>query len=201
MSSELAGTDARTRLLEHAARLLGDEGPSALTTRRLATAAGTSTMAVYTHFGGMQALVREVVTQGFARLAAHLAGVPATEDPAADLAMLARAYRDNAHENPHLYGVMFGTVGLGVYRLSAQDRKIGMDTFTALADAVRRVAATHPAHQVDPVDVASQLWSALHGYVTLELAGYHDPGAADRVLWPMLADLVVPLLAQPHVVG
>jgi hypothetical protein len=52
------GPDVRRRLLEEAARLLGEEGPAALTTRRLAREAGTSTMAVCTHFGGMPALVR-----------------------------------------------------------------------------------------------------------------------------------------------
>ncbi len=55
----------RQRLLEAAALLLDEEGPDALTARRLAAAANTSTMAVYTHFGGMPALVKEIVVEGF----------------------------------------------------------------------------------------------------------------------------------------
>ena len=42
-------------------------------------------MAVYTHFGGMPALVKEIVAEGFKRLDEHQAGVPHTDDPLADL--------------------------------------------------------------------------------------------------------------------
>src|SRR4051794_3980827 len=94
--------DVRRRLLEAAALLLDEEGPDSLTARRLATQAGTSTMAVYTHFGGMQALVREIVVEGFRRFAERVTDQPTTEDPVADLEKLALAYRENALANPHL---------------------------------------------------------------------------------------------------
>ena len=49
----------------------------------------------------------------------------------------------------------------------------------------------------DPAAVAGQLWTALHGYVMLEMSGYHrvveDPEG--EVLWPMLANLVASLAA------
>ena len=60
----------------------------------------TSTMAVYTHFGGMPALVKEIVAEGFTRLDAHQAAVPHTDDPVADLHDLAMAYRENALAEP-----------------------------------------------------------------------------------------------------
>ena len=69
------GADVRARLIEEAARILGEEGPSALSARRLAAGAGTSTMAVYTHFGAMSAVVDEVATEGFRRLIAHVDAV------------------------------------------------------------------------------------------------------------------------------
>ena len=111
-----AAPDVRRRLVEEAARLLGEEGPSALTARRLAAGAETSTMAVYTHFGGMPALVREVAAEGFRRLIAHVDEVEPTDDPVDDLRRMAVAYRANALENPHLYAVMFGSASLGGYR-------------------------------------------------------------------------------------
>ena len=78
-------TDVRRRLVEAAADLLSEEGPAALSARRLAREAGTSTMAVYTHFGGMPALVRAVVAEGFARLYDRVAEVEPSDDPLADL--------------------------------------------------------------------------------------------------------------------
>ena len=79
VSTESAGSPAelRARLIEQAARILGEEGPSALSARRLATAAGTSTMAVYTHFGSMAGVVDEVATEGFRRLIDHVDAVVA----------------------------------------------------------------------------------------------------------------------------
>lgn len=44
----------REEMLRAAVGLLDEHGPDALQTRKVAGAAGTSTMAVYTHFGGMR---------------------------------------------------------------------------------------------------------------------------------------------------
>ena len=60
-----ADPTVRVRLIEAAARILAEEGPGALTLRRVAAEVGTSTMAVYTHFGGMTELRRAVREQGF----------------------------------------------------------------------------------------------------------------------------------------
>src|SRR5437763_9593343 len=104
---EHAAENLRPALIEAAARLIATEGASGLTLRRVADAVGTSTMAIYTHFGGMPELRRAVRREGFARLAEHLGQVRESEDPVADLALLGRAYYENALSNPHLYRVMF----------------------------------------------------------------------------------------------
>src|SRR3989337_1764327 len=130
--------DVRRRLLEAAALLLAEDGPDALTARRLASAAQTSTMAVYTHFGGMPALVKEIVAEGFTRLDAHQAAVPPTDDPLADLYDLAMAYRRNALENPHLYAVMFGATSLKGFQLTDADMEIGLGSFAILVGFVDR---------------------------------------------------------------
>jgi AcrR family transcriptional regulator len=191
--------DVRIRLIDAAASLLAAEGPAALSTRRLAAEVGASTMAVYTHFGGLPELVRAVVREGFARLAEHIAAVPRTNDPLADLAALGVAYRANAHANPELYAVMFGSASLGGYRLHDDELDEGRYTFDALVAATRRTMDEGVFHDGDAQAAAAQLWAALHGFVMLELAGYlaaeREPDAADEVLLPMLAAVVASLLA------
>src|SRR5437764_1480840 len=86
----------RPALIEAAARLIATEGAAALTLRRVADEVGTSTMAIYTHFGGMSELRRAVRQEGFARLAARAARVRETDDPVADLAVLGREYYEHA---------------------------------------------------------------------------------------------------------
>jgi AcrR family transcriptional regulator len=191
--------DVRTRLLEAAARLLGEEGPAALSTRRLAAEAETSTMAVYTHFGGMPALVREIVVEGFARLFARVEAVEPSGDPLEDLRRFAVAYRDNALDNPYLYAVMFGSASLGGYRLHDDDLAIGLGAFGQLVEATKRAIQAGALRQSDPTALAGQLWVALHGYVLLEHTGYHhvvdDP--ENEVLWPMLANILFAYLPDP----
>ena len=129
---------ARSALIDIAARILAEEGPRALSTRRLARAAGTSTMVVYTHFHGMSGLVRAMVHEGFARLHRHLTGVGRTDDPVCDMAMLGRAYRYNALSNPHLYSVMFGASSPGGFSLSEADRQHGRYTLRTVAECAAR---------------------------------------------------------------
>ncbi len=191
--------DVPQRLIEAAARLLADEGPAALSTRRLAAEVGTSTMAVYTHFGGLPELVKAVVREGFKRLADHMAAVPETDDSLADLAALGEAYRANAHDNPQLYAVMFGSASLGGYRLHDDELDEGRYTYDVLVAATQRTIDAGIFKPGDANAIAAQLWSATHGFVMLELAGYmaadREPDAVDDVLNPMLAGIVTALLA------
>lgn len=187
--------DPRDRLIEEAARILGEEGPSALSARRLATAAGTSTMAVYTHFGSMAGVVDEVATEGFRRLVEHVDAVGTSEDALADLRRMAGAYRDNALENRHLYGVMFGAISVGGFHGRGPDREVAAAAFDQIASGIQRAMDAGVLLGGDSRAVAAQFWSALHGYVMLELAGMDRvvEDSEHTVLWPMLAHLLAAL--------
>ena len=197
--TEPAGADLRARLIEEAARILGEEGPSALSARRLAAGAGTSTMAVYTHFGAMSAVVDAVATEGFSRLIAHVDAVGRSDDTIDDLRRSAAAYRDNALENRHLFGVMFGAVSVGAFHGRGADPDVSIAAFDQIASLIERAMDAGALLSGDPRQVAAQFWSALHGYVMLELSGnvriVHD--SENTVLWPMLAHLLQGLAPPP----
>ena len=190
--AEPARPEVRERLIEEAARILGEEGPSALSARRLAAGAGTSTMAVYTHFGAMGAVVDEVATEGFRRLIAHVDAVDQSDDTIADLRRSAAAYRENALENRHLFGVMFGAISTRSLHGEGADPEVSIAAFDQIAALIERAMDAGALLAGDPREVAAQFWSALHGYVMLELSGHvrivDDP--EQTVLWPMLAHLL-----------
>jgi AcrR family transcriptional regulator len=193
-----ADPTVRGRLLEGAARLLAEEGPAALTLRRVATEADTSTMAVYTHFGSMADLADAVVAEGFSRLAALLAEVPRTDDAITDLAGLARAYLVNARQNPHLYAVMFGTAPLGKYRpQTANELQRGRFTFEEIVETSGRAVEQGRLRPAEPLAIASQLWTAMHGYVMLDVGGYFGRDGIEHVLVPMFVNLLSGLGADP----
>ncbi len=156
------------RLLDTAGELLTSEGPDALSLRRLAAAAGTSTSAVYALFGGKPGILRALFIEAFSRFAAHLDTVTPSDDPLADLLALARAYRASALADPHLYAVMFGSPVPG-FEPAPQDWAHAEATFIPLLDTVRRAIAAGLLRDVDPLSIATALWANAHGLVSLEL--------------------------------
>ncbi|MEO3753901.1 TetR/AcrR family transcriptional regulator [Streptomyces sp. B6B3] len=168
-------SDTARRLLDAAARLLSEEGPAALTTRRLAREVGTSTMAVYTHFGSLPDLVRAVIREGFRRVDALLRALPTGADPVADLAAMCRVAVDYARAEPHLYAVMFGGSSLAGFHLTTDDLRIGGHALRLLHEAVERCVAAGRFRSDEPWVITRRLWCQLHGLLQLERAGYFDP--------------------------
>lgn len=192
----------RTLLLESAARLLAEEGPGALTTRRVAAGAGASTMAVYTYFGSMGELARAVVDEGFFRLSTLLRQVPQTDNPLVDLTDIGHAYMVNAIANPHLYAVMFGAASLGQYRAQAPDElSAGKYTFEEMIEAGSRAIAAGQVKVSDPVLMASQLWSAAHGVIMLHTAGFFGDRHVAKILVPTLRNVMLGLGADKDAVS
>lgn len=168
----VASADVRIALVEHAAEMLASREP--VTVRALAQRAGTSTMAVYTHFGGLTGLWQAVRQEGFHRLAQRLAGVERTADPVRDLAALTSAYLGNGLSNPALYRAMFDAV------VDLEDPAVADRSFAELVDcATRARGAGRLADAVDPLTVATQLWASGHGLLMLALTGVLRPGTLD----------------------
>ncbi len=170
-------------LVEAAIRLLESGGHAAVQARKLAAEIGMSTMAVYTHFGGMSQLFEAIVREGFLRFAAHVDAVPKTDDPMADFFAKGIAYRDWALKNSQLYRLMFGLTRTTPARVE-QDMTLagtistlpeGQAAFEVMVHALDRVREAGQIGSVDPVLAAGQFLSATHGYVLLEMAGYFGP--------------------------
>ena len=164
------------RLVDQAGKILAEHGPGALSLRALAAAAGTSTSAVYALFGGKPALLAAVYAEAFRRLHTHLAAVPATSDPAADLVALGLAYRDAALASPHLYPVMFGQASDGLDP-DPPARRAAREALDVLAATIRRGvrAEVFPPRSTRRLTLAA--WALVHGLVSLELDRKLPPGS------------------------
>ncbi|MEV7094082.1 TetR/AcrR family transcriptional regulator [Amycolatopsis sp. NPDC051045] len=204
MSPKPRATDVKARLVEAAIRLLDESGPEALQARKLAAEVGASTMAVYTHFGGMAALVDEVARAGYVRLSEWLAEVGETGDPVADIFSLARTYRQAVAEQPQLFAVTFGQSAPGGKRATLSDltteegreaAQEGLEAFTHIVRATERAIEAGRFRAADEYQAAAQLWSALHGFVTLEASGHFGPGeqGIDHILIPLGITMAVGL--------
>ena len=207
MTSENSPTERNVRaaLLRAAVEILDKDGPDALQTRKIAGAAGTSTMAVYTHFGGMQALIAAVAEEGQRQLDTAQT-MPLTDDPVADLVATGIAYRRYGIERPHMYRLMFGSTSAhginapahNLLRLSLSEIDEHYASFAHVVRAVHRsmlagrITAGSADDDASVVAIAAQFWSLIHGFVMLELAGYLG-GEGDAV-GPVLAEMTTNLL-------
>lgn len=188
--------DLRDTLLTAAARVLAEEGPSALTVRRLTRETGASATAVYTYFGSMDDLRREIRRDGFARLQAALDAVGETGDPVADLAASAEVYFAFGLADPHRYRAMFvdrpvedDTEGEATFRRLTRQVERGVDD-GRFADPARNTDGATVDGAVSTV-WAAQVWSMRHGMVTMTLSGALPADAARHVLADMLLRLAV----------
>jgi AcrR family transcriptional regulator len=190
------------RLVRATIGLLAEQGPSAIKARTVASAAGLSTMVVYSHFGGIPELTRAVIDQGFKELDAAFAQLPVTDDPIADLAVQGLTCRRVARENPHLYDLMFGLSTRGSYRplQTAHSGASGQSpafrsAYAHVAETCARLVESGRVEHQDPDGIAAQLWSFVHGFITLELAetfvGFDDP--VRQVLLPLGVNVSVGL--------
>ncbi|WP_436492211.1 TetR/AcrR family transcriptional regulator [Actinokineospora sp. HUAS TT18] len=159
----------RVRLLDRAGELLSTQGASALSLRKLAADADTSTTAVYSLFGGKPALVRELYVEAFDRLGRRLHAVTPTGEPREDLVHLGLAYRESALADPHLYAIMFGDAVPGF----EPDEEAHALALSALAPLQKTITVgvetgvfTGPAN-----DMTMACWAIVHGFVSLELTG------------------------------
>jgi len=167
-----ASPTIRAALVERAAEMLARREP--VTSRALVEGTGASTMAVYTHFGGMPGLWRAVRQEGFTRLAQRLAAVERTADPVRDLMALGAAYLANALAHPALYRTMFDAAA------ELEDPTAADQTFGILVAGVARARdAGRFAPTCDVHALATQVWVTGHGLAMLVLTGVLPPEALE----------------------
>jgi AcrR family transcriptional regulator len=187
----------RVSLVETAARLLADEGPHALTTRRVAGEVGTSTTAIYSLLGSKNELVRAMYLEGFGRLAAAQDAVVRTDDPMQDLCALGQAYFDNGVANPYLYEVMFHCP-VAEFTPEPDDVTFALGTLQDVVVIAQRCIDAG-LFVGDAEDIAVEVWSVVHGVTSLVIAGMLDSAEARRRLRHLMGVVVSGYRAQAAV--
>ncbi len=161
----------RQQLLSVTAELVDRDGPAKVTLRDVASAAGTSTTAVYSLFGGKSQLLTAVVDDGFRSFGDSQAAA-AYEG----LRGLGVAYRAWALEHRALYRLMFGGA-LAAYVDCQPSPEVAAGSMEPLMEAVA-AAQSEGALMPAPIEmVAFAIWGQVHGLVSLELAQVGPPDA------------------------
>ena len=161
-------TDVEDGLLTAAEQILVNEGPAGLTVRKVAACAGVAPMGVYSRFQGKTGLLEALFVRGFDTLTAMLGGATGA-DALARLRHAGLPYREFAITHPEHYRLMFERKHEVDPGPAAQERAYA--SFGHLVDMVAAARSLRPLGLGTDIEVAQQLWSALHGAVSLELLG------------------------------
>ncbi len=193
--------DLRRVLLATAARVIEEEGVSALSLQRLSRRAGVSSAAPYHHFDSREVLLASLAEQGFELLVAEMKRAAAEAEPsaAAQLHGLGVGYMRFALAHRGHFRVMFRA------ELHAHKSEPGAppkdEALLLLRRAIERGQAEGLAAAGDPMPLVLLAWSSVHGASALWIDGSlrHEQVVLDEAsLVSSLCGTVVRLVcAQP----
>ncbi len=169
----LSRNDLQEVILEAAQYLLIREGYGSLTMRRIAQRAGCSVGSLYLYFDSKEGLLFALMDRAQERLAERFFDpqIQSIDDPRARLQALARAYVEFGLTYPESYEILFmlHPRELASYPKARMQRAYRLldPIVGAIEDYVRR----HNLEMPDIRVAAVSFWSALHGIVSLLLAG------------------------------
>ncbi len=179
--------ETRSKILDAARQLFIEQGYDAVTMRKVAQSVEYSPTAIYVHFKDKEALMRELCTEDFDKLAEAFQVVLQIEDPIERLEQVGIAYVNFAIQFPNHYRLMFMTPRPPeVSQVDERKGNIQKDAY-ALLIAVVQSAMEKKCFRPewsDPDLLAQILWAGVHGVVALHLIGAKDKW----VDWRPLAD-------------
>jgi len=166
------GARLREEIIEAAQEILAETGsPDGLTLRGVARRVGIAATSIYLHFPDTEHLAVAATSKTFAELTAAAAAAAAgISDPGQELLARCRAYCHFALEHPVHYKVMFH-LDLAPSLAASPDGTPGRRAFQVLVQAVQACQDAGVATATgDPFRLASLVWAAEHGLVSLRLA-------------------------------
>lgn len=189
--------DLRQALIDATEALLAERGSAGFSLREVARRSGVSPAAPAYHFGDAQGLLTAVATLAFDGLTAALEAGNARggDDPHARLREQGIGYVDFALRFPGRFGLMFRDAE---HRDDEALRSSGQRAFQVLESGVRSLygldqgAALAPEHWRSLIAI----WSVVHGFAHLALAGQFDRMAPDGDRAGFVRAMLGPMLQQ-----
>jgi AcrR family transcriptional regulator len=160
--------DVQQALLEAAEAVLARDGLAGVTVRAVAAEAGVAPMGVYNRFGSKDGLIAALVMRSFDLLREAIADRGET-DPIERLRGSGQRYREFALSHPQHYAVIFlSSAGheAGERPEVEEHARAAFETLVGHVVYGMEAGVIRPG---DPVDLAQQIWSTVHGAVALEL--------------------------------
>lgn len=190
--------DLKSALLDETARILREEGESALSLRRLASNLGVSRTAPYNHFENKDALLSAVAEEGFVRFEKVMKDVRRRQRGTTGnetLRALVHTYLKFALDNAEYYDLMYGKRS---WRNGAQTESLATTARKVMRQDIERLKRFQEmgliSADVDVVYYERIFWGTMHGISRLCLDGVYSNRMSIKKLCDCTADMLWQLL-------
>ena len=164
------GGPTRSAVLAAAGALLESGGPEAVTLRSVGTAAGVSRSAPYRHFQDKADLLAALALRTLTGLAASIRDGATQDGPGSHLQRGSLGYVRYAMDRQHHYQLIFGDAPIS--DPSPEIEAAADDGMAALVELVERAQDEGELAAGPPREIATVLWSFLHGVAQLQITGH-----------------------------
>lgn len=152
------------RIVEVAAELIAEKGFDQFSLRELADRLGVKTASLYNHIGSLSELTSDIGQLAFERMAGQLYSGTEGASSFDALYLIAIGYRKFAKENPELYKTIVKIPSTGGPGLIEKGQSLVHSLYPVLEDC--------GLSEKDIIHFSRTIRSAMHGFVTLEEAGF-----------------------------
>jgi AcrR family transcriptional regulator len=189
--------EMRQRIIDVAFELIAEKGAEGVTARELAKRAKTSTMSIYSRFGGMPGLFAAVSHAAILILNDYVTRAHSTEGPLDLVRQVTRAYRRFALDHPAAFRLVTSAIGHGEGRsfISAIREEAAYRFHLKAIEACEEAGLLKPG--TDCRMLADHVWAGSHGMIAFEISGAFDDyddldarfvGMVDGIMAGALAD-------------
>jgi AcrR family transcriptional regulator len=159
------------RIANVALAILEQDGPEAVSMRRVAHAVGITPMAIYHHFPNREALLNTITDREFGKLLSHMQAHPLRGTLEQRLISVMEGYVDYAFVHPRVFDFVFTRVRAGARQFPKDFRARRSPTLNPIADMLSLHMQEGGLKKDDVWEVAFALWAHVHGYVMLFRGG------------------------------
>lgn len=162
----------RKLVVDAAATILHDEGPEAVTVRKVAQKMDCSTKIIYSLFVNKEGLAQQLYLEGCKILANEFDSTPQSVDPVQHLLDLGEAFWQFGQRYSSYYMLMFG----GAFAHFKPDVESMQGTVTAMRQLLTVISSAQEqgliSDQNDTESIVRTIWASLHGVIHLYMGGF-----------------------------
>jgi len=188
----------RKLVVDAAATLLQEEGPEAVTVRKVAQKMDCSTKIIYSLFVNKEGLAQQLYLEGCKILANEFERTPQAANPVQYLLNIGETYWNFGQRYSSYYKLMFG----GAFADFKPDEESLHGTVTAMRQLLTLISNAQEQGlipgQYDTESVVRIVWASLHGVIHLYMGGHLGDVQSAHAVYRQTLSLLVGSLLPDH---